>query len=87
MSRSKWEEMTSYPKELVAAVKDARAEGAKREAAKKAAEYQAQAERSLASQKAAAPEKAEAPAKKGEDISIGGTIEKIKARKQMLSDL
>jgi hypothetical protein len=86
MSRSKWEEMAAYSGELVAAVKDARGEAAKREASEKAKQYIKDADaRSKAPKESP---KADAPAKKkGNDISIGGTLDKVKARNKVLSDL
>lgn len=85
-SRSKWEEMTAYPGELVSAVKQARAGIAEREAKEKGAALLQKTEASLASRKEA-PAAKEAPAKKKESVSLGDTMDKVKARNKMLSDL
>jgi hypothetical protein len=75
----------NYPGDLVAAVKDARGEVAKREASEKSKQYIKEAD-----ERSKAPKESvkESPAKKtGEDISIGGTLDKVKKRNKVLSDL
>lgn len=86
MSRGRWEEMTSFPGELISAVKQARGDVARKEAATKAKQMQAESESRLREPKAE-PKSQETRSEQKTDISIGSTMEKIKARQKMMADL
>lgn len=87
MSRGRWDEMMSYPKDLAAAVKGAREGIAKRESMAKAKQYEREASEGLKRRAQEKPKaQTSAPSKK-EDISVGSTIEKIKARQKMMSEI
>lgn len=82
-SRSKWEEMTAYPGELMSAVKQARSDITKREASVKAKQYERESEERMASKK-------ESPAAKSDRSTAEEnrfSLEKIKARNKMMSEL
>lgn len=74
-SRSKWEEMTAYPGELVSAVKGARADSARMEASEKGKKLLRETEESIRNKKAPV-EAAPTVREKGQSL-----VDKIKARK------
>jgi len=80
-SRSKWEDMTSFPSELAGAIKQARSDIAKREASEKAKQYEQEAD--ARSSKTSASEKKQEASSDENRFSL----EKIKARNRMMSDL
>lgn len=82
----KFDEMMAYPGELVKAVKSAREESSRRDAEEKSKKYIEQAKERLASKQNTAKQEEKSPSK-GTDISIGSTVEKIKARNKMMSEL
>lgn len=82
----KFDEMMSYPSELVGAVKQARGDIAKRESEAKSKKMLQESESRLNEPKAE-PKRQETKAEQKNDISIGSTIEKIKARNKMMADM
>ena len=73
MSRSVWEEMTTYAKDLHSTIKASNEAAAKRESEAKAKEYIHKASESLA-RKTSEPSKKQEVAKEKKDTSIVGII-------------